>query len=310
MRRRAALLVVFAACSNPKPGALTVGVHTAALGAYVRALRVVTRVDGKDQTDSFYRASQAPLFPREVQIDPKKSGARVSVRVEAFASEDPTSKPALVRTAETTMFPAPAHKLLRLDLDPGCVTSPPPGGVAGPTCTAPHQTCVAGACVSDLVDPSKLEGYVSDWAMRTPDVCRPANAGPPEIILGNGQNDYLPLARGQTLKAQAGPQGGHHIWIALRMRNMKQSGSTTTLTATQPGSDVKVTPFSVVFTFQRDEGGFCKLYGLRFQLDANGVDYKQFLGKPLDVTATVKDTLGNVASATTRVNIDTTILPL
>jgi hypothetical protein len=94
------------------------------------------------------------------------------------------------------------------------------------------------------------------------------------------------------------------------MKNLKQSGSTTTVTATQPGSGAKASPFSVVFTFQRDDGGYCKLYGLRYQLDADGVDLKQFLGKPLDVTVTVRDALGQSATAMKRVNIDTAILPL
>jgi hypothetical protein len=293
-----------------KPTSLTVGIESAALGNYVRAVHVVTSVDGEKQTDAVFRASQGPVFPREVVIDAKKSSANVAVRIEGFAGEDPSQPAVVVRTAETTLAASAARKLMRLQLEPACVTVPPPGGFVGPTCSAPGQTCLNGACGSDVVAPARFEDYAPDWARKTPDACRPANAGAPVVIVGNGQTSYLPLKPGQMLQAQAGPQGGHHIWIAVRMRNMKQSGSTTTLTATQPGSTVAVTPFSVVFTFQPDEGGFCKLYGLRFQLDANGVDYKQFLGKPLDVTVTVHDALGATGVATARLNIDTTILPL
>jgi len=38
----------------------------------------------------------------------------------------------------------------------------------------------------------------------------------------------------QTLQAEAGPQGGHHIWIATRMKNMKQAGPTTKIVGVQP----------------------------------------------------------------------------
>ena len=37
-----------------------------------------------------------------------------------------------------------------------------------------------------------------------------------------------------------------------------------------------------------DEGGYCKIYGLRFQLDTQH-DIHEMLGKTLDVTATITD---------------------
>jgi hypothetical protein len=159
-----------------------------------------------------------------------------------------------------------------------------------------------------VLDPTGLEPYTPSWANDAPDACRPANAGAPVVVVGTGQNDYFALADGQLLQAQTGPQGGHHIWMALRMQNLKQSSSTTTVTATQPGTGAMVAPYSVVFTFLPDDGGFCKLYGLRFQLDANGVDYTQFLGKPLDVTITVHDVLGDVGTGIAHINLDTSVL--
>ncbi len=32
----------------------------------------------------------------------------------------------------------------------------------------------------------------------------------------------------QQMKLEQGPQGGHHVWMAIRMKNLRQSGSTTT----------------------------------------------------------------------------------
>jgi hypothetical protein len=61
---------------------------------------------------------------------------------------------------------------------------------------------------------------------------------------------------------------------------------------------------SFVFNFDQDQGGFCKLYGLRYQLDVDGADYHQFLGKPLDVTVTLKDGAGAVGVGHATFNID------
>ena len=72
---------------------------------------------------------------------------------------------------------------------------------------------------------------------------------------------------GVVAQVEAGPQGGHHIWVAVRMKGLLQSGSITSVTGHFPELDQDVGPFQVIFTFDQDEGGYCKLYGLRFQLD-------------------------------------------
>jgi hypothetical protein len=300
------------ACSGDSPGSLTIGIDDEQLGDYIQSLHVVATTDGVVTSDSTFRASQVAVFPREIKIDPRGDPtAHAAVTIQGFSTDDPAaSPPAIVRSVETTMSPAPWNKLLRVDLDALCVIAPPQGGFVGPTCTAPNQTCIEGQCVSDVVDPSSLVDYTSNWPAEEPDACRPANPGAPIVIVGQGQSDYLPLTDGETVQAQTGPQGGHHIWIAVRMQNLKQSGSTTTVTAIEPQTQATVAPFSVVFTYLPDDGGFCKLYGLRFQLDADGVDYTQFLGNPLDVTVQVNDSLGETGSGVAHVNIDPTVLPL
>jgi hypothetical protein len=112
----------------------------------------------------------------------------------------------------------------------------------------------------------------------------------------------------QTLQAEAGPQGGHHIWIAARMKNMKQSLSTTKIEGLQPGTGTPIPPSTFVFSYAPDQGGFCKLYGLRYQLDNGGIDYKQFLGKPLDVTVTVTDQAGATTKSTAHIQIAPTLV--
>ncbi len=158
--------------------------------------------------------------------------------------------------------------------------------------------------------PSALEPYAPNWPTNAPDRCKPRNGGPPALQVGTGQSYYLPLARDerQTLQAEAGPQGGHHIWIATRMKNLKQAGSTTKIVGVQPETGVAIPPTTLAFTYAPDEGGFCKLYGIRYQLDNEGIDYKQFLGKPLDVNVTVTDPSGVTATATAHVQIAPTLV--
>jgi hypothetical protein len=214
-------------------------------------------------------------------------------------------QPILSRVAYAP-FVAGEKMLLRMQLEARCVLSVL-GGLGGPVCTPP-QTCRSGQCVDAHVLAADLEPYETNWATDVPDVCRPLNHGAPEIIAGTGQTDFLPITDGETLQAELGPQKGHHVWIAVRMKNLKQSGSTTTLTGVQPQTQAVVLPTSFVFTFDPDEGGYCKLYGLRFQLDNGGVDYTQFLGKPLNVTIEVRDATGASATTTAHIMIAPTIL--
>jgi hypothetical protein len=197
--------------------------------------------------------------------------------------------------------------LLRVLIQGQCLQALPGGPPGGPACAAP-ATCIDGRCQSDVVAPQALEPYEPAWAANAPDVCKPANAGPPVVQVGTGQTDYLPVTDGQTVQMEQGPQGGHHIWIAVRQHNLRQSGSTTTITSAQPGTGVAGPRTAVVFTFDQDEGGFCKLAGLRYQLDVDGADYHTFLGRPLDVTVTIADQSGATGSGTAHLNIDPQLL--
>ena len=109
------------------------------------------------------------------------------------------------------------------------------------------------------------------------------------VIVGEGQSDYLPLMDGDTDQVEQGPQGGHHVWVALRAKNLHEEGSITAITGHFPDLGIDVGPFNVIFTQEIDEGGYCKIYGLRFQLDQS-VPIQGLLGHPLDITVTVTDT--------------------
>ncbi|HEX7604190.1 MAG TPA: hypothetical protein VF316_21375 [Polyangiaceae bacterium] len=306
------LVLTYAACTThtDPAGTLVIGVQTDDLNGAVGSFRLTTTVDGAPQADKFYRADRnIPLFPQEIAVDGKGNAkAAVEVRVEGYPGVDPTSlgPTLLTRTARTAMVPG-KDLLLRIRLESRCSTGLV-GGVPGPTCSLPNQTCIAGVCTDDLLPASALEPYVPNWPQNTPDLCRPANPGPPEVIVGTGQTDYLPLTDGQVVQAELGPQGGHHFYVAIRLKNLKRSGSTTTISGLQPGTNIAIPPTSFVFTFDGDEGGYCKLYGLRYQLDNGGIDWTQFLGKPLDVTVKVKDNTGAEGTGVAHINIATTVI--
>jgi hypothetical protein len=251
-------------------------------------------------------------LPHEVPLVPPDgdASAPIAVRVEGYAQTGWTPQsmvpPVLVRTAETQFVPGQT-KLLRVLLQGNCLLGLPGGPPGAPLCTPP-QTCVLGACQSDVVPPGSLEPYTSNWPQNAPDVCKPASSGAPVVQVGTGQTDYLPVTSGQTVQMEQGPQGGHHIWVAVRQEGIKQSGSTTTLTSVQPTTGVAGPRLAFVFSFQPDQGGFCKLAGLRYQVDIGGADYRQFLGQPLDVTVTIADQAGTTGTGTAHVVISPTLL--
>ena len=285
--------------ASPPTTAVIVGVQSEPLNGAIDSIRLVTELNGATHSDESFGPD---ALPHEVKLLPPNGdvSAVVGAKVSGFLGTV-GPQPLLLRTAETGFAPGQTV-LLRILLQGPCLL-PLPGLMGGaPSCMAP-QTCVDGACKDDHVSPQDLETYVPSWAASTPDICKPANAGPPVLQMGTGQTDYLPLNDGDTLQAEQGPQGGHHIWIAVRQRNLKQSGCTTTITSVQPGGLVGPRS-SFAFVFEPDQGGFCKLFGLRYQLDSDGTDYHLFLGQPLDVTVTIADSMtGESGSAVAHINV-------
>jgi len=301
--------------------AIIVGIQSEPMGGIASSEHIVVRVGGVVTSDEMVKPPNGDLmgFPRpwERRVKPPSDDpdAQVDVEVDTVGPQGPVRGPHLNRRA-STHFQAGHTELLRVVLESRCVVYPVPtrgrehgsipGPLSGPTC-APPSTCIRGLCQTPLVPLPKLEPYAVDWPNNAPDLCRPRNAGAPTVQLGTGQTGYTPLTGTETLQAEAGPQGGHHIWIAVRMKNMKQAGSTTRVSAVQPDTGTVIPSSTFAFTFERDEGGYCKLYGLRYQLDNGGIDYTQFLGKPLDVTTTVVDGAQATASSTVRIQVAPTL---
>lgn len=316
--------VIGTACgsSAPPPVAadtvVVLGVQSDPMGGLLGTVHVTATVAGVTQVDQSLTLDTAgALLPTEFRVTPPAgstgASAPIDVKVEGYPAgarlrEDGGGDPVLTRRVSAS-FEGGATKLLRVHLDSRCVVGPPLRGDGALACATP-QTCISGRC--EDVAPAQLEEYGPNWASDAPDICKPIGHGDPQVVVGTGQTDYLPIADGQKLQVELGPQGGHHVWIAVRMRNLKQSGSTTTITSVQPSTGTVVPPTAFVFTFDRDEGGYCKLFGLRYQLD-NGAadlknDYKKFLGQPLDISIEVADAAGSRTKSTVHTVIDTKVL--
>lgn len=286
-----ALALAFVACGGSpdegERGTVVVGVRS--------KLRPGVDVDRVDY--SLTIGAQAPLlgtlpeagplaFPLELPVADELPGARVSIRLEARSGV--RARAVAVREAETTIAGGKSL-LLPLALDPACDEPEP----QTPTCPA-GQTCDRGQCVGLFVPPSSLSEYSTDWAKPSSDICK-RDEDAPTVIVGEGQADYLPLTDGETAQVEAGPQGGHHIWVAIRLKGLRQAGSITTVTGFVPSLDKAIEPFRVVFSFDPDEGGYCKLYGLRFQIDAT-TPIADLLGREMRVAVEVVDPEGAAAT--------------
>jgi hypothetical protein len=293
-------LLLFGCSGDPQTskGSLVVGVTSdMRAGVDVLKLHVVQRVNDATvrEEDLFADGADPFHFPLELPFKDLEDGDKVEVSIDAFGSL-PTAL--LTRTAGSTIR-AGHTLLLRVDLSASCA------GAAAPQCTAP-QTCTGGVCGPSSVNAALLEEYKPGWAKTGTDICKPGD-GAPVVIVGRGQSDYLSVNDYDVAQVEAGPQGGHHIWVALRMKNLRQSGSITTLTGEVPDLGLSISPFTVIFTFDPDEGGYCKLYGLRFQLDGS-TDIQSLLGHKLKVTAKVNDKDGDVGTGERWVTLSNDIL--
>lgn len=292
-----------AACGNPVPGddkgTIVLGIASKLQpGVAIDSLHVVLKAGGAVIADeTFTSAAKDLVFPTELRAADLDDGELVTATIDGSAGGSPT----ISRIASTEVVGG-KERLLRVDLTASCL------GQAAPSCIAP-KTCDAGICKDSFVSGASLPDYTSDWATTstTVDICKPQNPGDPIVVVGEGQADYLPLADGATAQVEAGPQGGHHVWVAVRLKNLTQSGSITSLTGHLPELGYDVGPFNVIFTFDPDEGGYCKIYGLRFQLDTEH-DIHEMLGKTLELTASIKDKDGDVGTGKRTVKLSDTIL--
>lgn len=256
-------------------------------GADLTELHYVLTADGATLADERLGGG-ALSFPLEIDTGLLDDETPIAISLEATHSGQP-----VLSLAGSTSIVGGSKLLYEIALETECV---------GASCD-PGQTCEGGSCVSAAKDPADLPGYFEKWAGGGGggDRCEPGGA--PEVIVGSGQADYHTIDAGEVLQVEAGPQGGYHVWVAARLKNLKQSGSVTDVSGTFPGLGYAPPPMSVVFTFDPDEGDYCKIYGLRFRLDDTDHPIASLLGQPLDLTVHITDKDGDEASDTVSVTL-------
>jgi len=291
------LLSVASGCGDDAPPPEVEGSITAGLTSDVPIARVEVSAD-VNGTATETDALDPATFPYEMAIAGLKDGDDVRF---TFRGLDSGGAELITRVAATRAV-QDENLLIPVNFDGSCVV-----GSGAPTCGG-GTTCIAGSCVDPFVDPSGLSPYSSDWAGGgETDVCKTGDDAP-EVVVGEGQADYLPVDDLEVVQVEAGPQGGYHIWVAVRMRGLLRSGSVTSVTGRIDELDYDLAPFNVIFTFNQGEGGFCKLYGLRFRLDSDAQPIEGLLGKPLVVNVTVTDEEGDSATGSKPVQLSNDIL--
>lgn len=299
------LTTLAAACGKAPPdpektGDVVLGIRSKlAPGIGIDSMHVVLKASGETIIDKEYSDAAGDLdFPTELRALDVPEGDTVEATIDGVVG----GMPALRRLASTEAV-AGKELLLEVELEAACLQAP---GSSAPVCDAP-ATCVKGTCKDSHTPGTKLPEYDPEWFTTTVDTCKPEGAGDPIVVVGEGQADYLPMDDGALAQVEAGPQGGHHIWVAVRLKNLTQSGSITSLTGRFPELGHDVGPFNVIFTFDPDEGGYCKIYGLRFQLDGEH-DIQELLGHTFEITATVNDKDGDVGTGKKTVKLSDDIL--
>lgn len=160
---------------------------------------------------------------------------------------------------------------------------------------------IAAGCSGEGASPAVDAGVVDSGPFK-PDVCKPSLAGPTVVTVGEGQNYYRDIVDEELLYWEKGPQGGHHVWIALKQRGLRMSGTIMTIDMEDiedPANPRVVNHSKLVYDFDKDEGGWCTRPGLRMQLDnAGGTTLDSILGHKIKVVAALKDPDGSVATGT------------
>ncbi|MEO5727269.1 MAG: hypothetical protein ABI134_35265 [Byssovorax sp.] len=288
-----ALLVLFAAgCGSEEAGAqVVVGVTTdMAVGFEIRHVEMITKVDGViTHARSLSYGKGALSLPAELLVEPAHDGAEVELSVAAF--RDGEASPIVTRRAATRA--ARGRRLLLLvSLDEAC------SAVA----CEPDATCVKGACVDPFIAPSALADHDPTWIAAAPDACKTPSSGAPAVVIGQGESAFAPLDDGEVVSIEAGPQGGHHVWLALRVNGLRQMGSHLTVRGHFPDLAYELSPFTSQLTLRRAGEGQCGIYGVRFQVD-QGISVEAVRGRALDIEVILKDPNGDVATAMKRVAI-------
>ncbi|KYF63099.1 hypothetical protein BE11_44025 [Sorangium cellulosum] len=288
----ALIVLCSAGCGSEDADALVVvGLTTdMAVGFEIDRVERTTRVDGvitRAESLSYGRGELS--LPSELAVAPAHDGAEVALTIAAF--RDGEGSPVVTRTAVTRAVGGRAI-FLPVSLDAACSEA---------ACAA-GTTCAKGACVDPFIDPSALADHDPTWIASASDACKAPSSGDPAVVIGQGERAFAPLAEGDVLPIEAGPQGGHHVWLALRVTGLRQMGSRLTVGGYYPDLAFELPSFTSLVTLRRAGDAGCEIYGIRFQVD-RGLPVESVRGRALAAEIVLEDPNGDVATAAQRIVI-------
>jgi hypothetical protein len=286
------LILCSAGCGGEDAGAhLVVGLTTdMAVGFDIRRVETTSKVNGiLTHAESLSYSKGKLSLPATLPIQPAQDEAEVELSVAAF--RDGEASPIVTRRAVTRAVDG-RTLLLPVSLAEACSAIP----------CAEGATCVEGACLDPFIDPSALADYDPMWIKSAPDACKTPSSGDPAIEVGQGSSAFAPLENDEVVAIEAGPQGGHHVWLALRVTGLRQLGSQLTIGGYYPDLAFDLLPFSSRVTLRKAGDGHCEIYGVRFQVDRD-ISVATVRGRALDIDVILEDPSGDIAKASKRVVI-------
>ncbi len=146
-----------------------------------------------------------------------------------------------------------------------------------------------------------------------PDPCKASlEAGvTPTVLVGLGQLSFTAVTKDQMVNWELGPQGGHHVWVAVEQQGLRQRGTVTTIDIDDldaPTGTTRLLHSPLVYDYAPVGNEVCSLVGLRMQLDAPGVPemLSTMVGHRMRITATLVDTDGATGSASAEITVNGT----
>lgn len=267
------------------------GLNIAPDELYVQAawLHLTLTVGGVVVRDDLYGSGVLePIpFPIDIGASDVPEGASVELLLERDVGG---GAPILEQLARTTAV-ADRAVLYRVTLS-GKACSPCDAGL----------TCNWGRCFDPYVAPEALEDFAPSWASHS--YCKPEAHGAPEIVLGTGFSEFTPLNDMDVVDVYAGDQGGFHVYVALRMRNLRQS-SLVQLSAHVPDLSEDIGPISFVSAFADDaHTGYCEMGARIFQIDTQ-IPLPNLLGKTIELKSKLSDVDGDLGEVMKTVVLST-----
>ncbi|MEM1414321.1 MAG: hypothetical protein AAGH15_05455 [Myxococcota bacterium] len=111
-----------------------------------------------------------------------------------------------------------------------------------------------------------------------------AGAGDLTLELGAGETAYAPLADFTELPLVAGPQGGHHVWIAMRATGLRGPSVELTVDAIPQGAGDAPRRLPVRTVFREGEDGVWERFGWPAEIP----DAPCFIGEEVLVRVTLE----------------------